>query len=144
MISEYFYMPATNKKVTEEDRIKFTQDRIKSVREFLQKVVFEPIFIPDMPSSEHDPFFDQFNGIKPLHADWKSIVMPTHVVINHNWWQKNVEEFCTERRVKIPDIDFFYILMQLCRERNVTATPRDGTMFLSLNKPNWLFEVPNG
>jgi len=24
MISEYFYMPRTNKKVTEEDRIKFT------------------------------------------------------------------------------------------------------------------------
>ena len=93
--------------------------------------------------SEHDPFFDQFNGTKPLHADWKSIVVPTHVVINHNWWQKNVEEFCTERRVKIPDIDFFYILMQMCREHNVAATPRDGTMFLSLNKPNWLFEVPN-
>lgn len=143
MISEYFYMPATNKKVTEEDRIKFTQDRIKSVREFLQKVVFEPIFIPDMPSSEHDPFFDQFGTKNTLHADWKSIVVPTHVVINHNWWQKNVEEFCTERRVKIPDIDFFYILMKMCREHKVTATPRDGTMFLSLNKPNWLFEVPN-
>ncbi len=143
MISDYFYMPAANKKVTEEDRIKFTQDRIKSVREFLQKVVFEPIFIPDMPSPEHDPFFDQFNGTKPLYADWKSAVVPTHVVINHNWWQKNVEEFCSERRVKIPDIDFFYILMQMCRENKVTATPRDGTMFLSLNKPNWLFEVPN-
>jgi hypothetical protein len=142
MISEYFYMPATNKKVTEEDRIKFTQDRIKSVREFLQKVVFEPIFIPDMPSSEHDPFFDQFSGTKSLHADWKSIVMPTHVVINHNWWQNNVEAFCSERRVKIPDIDFFYILMQMCREHNVAATPRDGTMFLSLNKPNWLFNIP--
>ena len=143
MISDYFYMPATNKKVTEEDRIKFTQDRIKSVREFLQKVVFDQTFIPDMPSSEHDPFFDQFSGTKSLHADWKSIVMPTHVVINHNWWQNNVEAFCSERRVKIPDIDFFYILMQMCREHNVTATPRDGTMSLSLNKPNWLFEVPN-
>lgn len=143
MISEYFYMPATNKKVTEEDRIKFTQDRIKSVREFLQKVVFEPIFIPDMPSSEHDPFFDQLGTKTTLHADWKSIVVPTHVVINHNWWQKNVEEFCAERRVKIPDIDFFYILMQMCREHNCTATPLSGTMGLSLNKPNWLFEVPN-
>lgn len=143
MISEYFYMPATNKKVTEDDRIKFTQDRIKSVREFLQKVVFEPIFIPGMPSSEHDPFFDQFNGANPLHADWKAAVVPTHVVINHNWWQKNVEEFCSERRVKIPDIDFFYILMQMCREHNVAATPRDGTMFLSRNKPNWLFNIPS-
>ena len=53
-----------------------------------------------------------------------------------------MEEFCTERRVKIPDIDFFYILMQMCRENKVTATPRDGTMFLSLNKPNWLFNIP--
>ena len=68
--------------------------------------------------------------------------MPTHVVINHNWWQNNVAAFCSERRVKIPDIDFFYILMQMCREINVTATPRDGTMFLSLNKPNWLFNIP--
>lgn len=143
MISEYFYMPATNKKVTEEDRIKFTQDRIKSVREFLQKVVFDQTFIPDMLPSEHDPFFDQFNGTTALHADWKAAVVPSHVVINHNWWQKNVEEFCTERRVKIPDIDFFYILMQMCRERDCTATPLSGTMCISLNKPNWLFEVPN-
>jgi len=142
MISDYFYMPATNKKVTEEDRIQFTQDRIKSVREFLQKVVFDQRFFPDMPAVEHNPFFDQFGVHNTLHAKWTAAVSNTHVVINHNWWQKNTEEFCTERRVNIPDVDFFYILMQMCRERNCTATPLSGTMCLSLNKPNWLYAIP--
>ena len=61
------------------------------------------------------------------------------MVINYNWWYKNVDEFCTERRVKIPDIDFFYILMQMCRERGLRVRPVDGTLSLSLNKPNYLF-----
>ncbi len=146
MISDYFYMPPPKKgekKPTEEECIKYTQDRIKTVREFLQKVVFRPTFIPDMPLSEHDPFFDQFGATKSLHSEWKSAVVPTHVIINYNWWQKNVDEFCTDCRVKIPDIDFFYILMQMCREHNCTATPLSGTMCLSFNKPNWLFEVPD-
>ena len=150
MISDYFYMPPPKKgekKPTEEECIKYTQDRIKTVREFLQKVVLKPTFIPDMPLSEHDPFFDQFGATKSLHSEWKSAVVPTHVIINYNWWQKNVDEFFAEQHVtkseKIPDIDFFYILMQMCREMNNTATPLAGTMCLSLNKPNWLFEVPN-
>lgn len=150
MISDYFYMPPPKKgekKPTEEECIKYTQDRIKTVREFLQKVVFGPTFIPDMPLSEHDPFFDQFGATKSLHSEWKSAVFPTHVIINYNWWQKNVDEFFSEQHVtkseKIPDIDFFYILMQMCRERDCTATPLSGTMYISLDKPNWLFEVPN-
>ena len=103
-------MPRTNKKVTEEDRIKFTQDRIKSVREFLTKVVFQQVFIPEITPYEHDSFFDQFDRTPhPWNAAWTT----NRMVINYNWWYKNVDEFCTERRVKIPDIDFFYILMQM-------------------------------
>lgn len=136
MISEYFYMPRTNKKVTEEDRIKFTQDRIKSVREFLTRVVFQQVFIPEIAPNEHNAFFDQFDRTpRPWNAAWT----PNRMVINYNWWYKNVDEFCTERRVKIPDIDFFYILMQMCRERGLRVRPVDGTLSLSLNKPNYLF-----
>ena len=146
MVSDYFYMPPPKKNEkppTEEERIKYTQERIKTVRDFLQKVVFGQTFIPDITAGDHDQFFDLFDAKKPLHANWTVAVVPSHVVINRNWWQSNVDEFCSERRAKIPDSDFFYIMMLMCRERKIKATPASGTMYLSLNKPNWLFEVPN-
>ena len=142
MISDFFYMPPSKKgekKPTEEECIKYTQERIKWVRDFLNNVVFKQTFIPEIAPEEHDPFFDKFDRTPhPWNAAWTN----DRMVINYNWWNKNVADFCATHRAKIPDIDFFYILMLMCREKGITAIPANGTMSLSLNKPNYLFRLP--
>lgn len=135
MISDYFYHP--NKKASEDEKIKFTQERIKSVRDFLTKIVFTQTFIPEISPEEHDSFFDQFD--RTPHK-WNAAWTDDRMVINYNWWHNNVDSFCAKHRAKIPDIDFFYILMQMCREKGITAAPANGTMSLSLNKPDYLFK----
>ena len=142
MVSDYFYMPPPKKgekKPTEEECIKYTQERIKRVREFLHTVVFEQTFLPDIAPEDHDSFFDKFDRTpRPWTAAWTR----ERMVVNHNWWIANVDRFCAEQKSKIPDIDFFYILMLMCREKGIRVSPAKGTLFLSLNKPNYLFRLP--
>lgn len=134
-------MPA-NQKASEDKRTEFTQERIEEVKQFLYDIVLSQTFLPDIPSSEHDPFFDRF-GQKA--RPWTAVFTQNKCVIEWNWWHNNTEEFCSQHKCKIPDIDFFYILMQVFKERGIDCRPCDSTMCLSLNKPNYIFsEVLNG
>lgn len=134
-------MPA-KQKATEDERIAYTQERISEVRKFLTDTVLSQTFLPDIPSSEHDPFFDRFSQ---KTRPWTAVFNKNKCVIEWNWWHNKAEEFCSKHKCKIPDIDFFYILILMFRERGFNYRLCDSTLCLSLNKPNYIFsEVLNG
>ena len=142
MISDFFYMPV-NQKASEDKRTEFTQERIEEVKQFLYDIVLSQTFLTEISAAEHDPFFDQFGAHKP--KPWTAVFNKNKCVIEWNWWHNRTEEFCSKHKCKIPDIDFFYILILMFRERGFNYRLCDSTLCLSLNKPNYIFsEVLNG
>ena len=121
MISQFFYLPA-NQKVDEEKRIAFTQERIKTVKDFL---------------SEHFLSARYKNG-NPYVYDNKEwyVHVGESVIINLNYWNEKIDEFQSKNRCKIEQIDYLYLLTQLWRDVNGRKISlADGTLSIGLCLP---------
>ncbi len=124
MISQFFYLPATQK-ATEEERIKFTQERLAETKEWLAH---------DFVRTQQGSYsIANMNG---EIVGWKLLITRRNwVYINRNWWNWAVEWFCTEHKCKLAETDLLYLVMQLYRERGFDVKPLDGSLCVTLFVP---------
>lgn len=118
MLSQFFYLPA-NQKATEEQRIAFTQSKLKLVKDFLSQH-----FLSARYKDGHPFEFDE--------NDWQ-VYVGEKVVINQNYWNAKIDEFQSVNRCKIEQLDYLYLLMQLWRDVNGRKLSiSEGTLGISL------------
>ena len=123
MISQFFYIPA-NQKATEEERIKFTQERVAEVNLWLFHA-----FVREQPGAYR--YADIDDSIR-----WKMLITGDHrVYINRNWWNRSIELFCNEHRCKLVETDLVYLLMLLYRKSGFDVKPVNGSLCISLFAP---------
>lgn len=124
MISNYFYLQ--KQKASEEERIKFYQERLTEVKEWLSHD-----FVRERPGAYHYATLDGEIRF------WKLIVTDDHkVFINRNWWNRSVEWFCQEHRCKLEEIDLLYIIMQVYRDLGYDVKPVDHSLCITLFAPD--------
>ena len=136
MVSDDFYMPA-NRKSSEEEKIKFSQDRLAEVRKFLCDEFLSERMVPPVyraASAEEDWTF--YKGDSPRN-DWVVHVFYTGeegsvVTFNRNYWDTRVAAFQEARKCKIAEIDLLYIMMQELQSRGFPVRPADSTLSISL------------
>lgn len=125
MTSDFFYLPA-NQKATEEQRVKFTQERLALVSEWIS----------------HD--FVRTRPGKYSYADlsgnilfWKIIITDDRkVLINRNWWNMATDLFCSEHRCKLAEIDILYLTMKAYQALGFDVRPADCSLAVTLFEPN--------
>jgi len=137
MISDYFYMPA-NRKCSEEDRIKFSQERLGEVRkflcdEFLSEHMVPPVFRLDA-SHESWTFYRGDFGRKEwvVHVYYTGNDEGAVVTFNRNYWDARVAAFQEEHKCKIAEIDYLYLMMQELRSRGFDVRPADSTLSIGI------------
>lgn len=137
MISDYFYLPATKKWCSEEERIKFSQERLGEVRKFLCDEFLSERMVPPVyraASAEEDWTFYKGDFSR---KDWVVHVFYTGeegavVTFNRNYWDARVAAFQESRKCKIAEIDYLYMMMQELRSRGFHVCPADSTLSISL------------
>lgn len=129
MISEYFYDP--NKKHSEEQKIEFSTNRIKDLKDYIYSYLFhhiEPLKAPEGTSIPISIISDQ-NSFKASLNKNENLVWT--VISNKNFYdsskdrfyinQKYFEKFTTEwsqkTKTKLEYIDWCYLIMQVVRTR---------------------------
>lgn len=136
MVSDYFYMPA-NRKCSEEDRIRFTQERLAEVRKFLRDEFLSDRMVPPVYRvSAADEEWTFYKGDSPRN-DWVVHVFYTGeegsvVTFNRTFWDDRVAAFQEARKCKIAEIDLLYIMMQDLQSRGFPVRPADSTLSISL------------
>lgn len=121
MLSQFFYLPA-NQKATEEQRIAFTQEKLKLVKDFLSQHFLSARYADGHPFAYNETNWQVFVGDK--------------VVINQNYWNEKIDEFQAQNRCKIDQLDYLYLLMQLWRDVNGRKLSiSEGTLGISLYFP---------
>lgn len=121
MLSQFFYLPA-NQKATEEQRIAFTQSKLKLVKDFLSQY-----FLSARYENVHPFAYNETN--------WQ-VYVGDKVVINQNYWNEKIDEFQATNRCKIEQLDYLYLLMQLWRDVNGRKLSiSEGTLGISLYFP---------
>ena len=132
MTSQFFYLPA-DKKVEDEVRIKFTQGRIKLVKDWLQEKI-----VNKFTENEFTPkiFLDGFGERRKIVStnsdtdnDGNSIKKYN---IDYNYYNAVVDEFCANNRCKIDKKDMEYLLMLTFRDNGIEVSPLKGTLNISL------------
>lgn len=133
MISQFFYLPADSKK-SEEERISFTQTRIKMVKDWFQEKIIKK--------------FNENNYTPKIFIDWLKDQVPKPVVstrmlvdndlkvfkqynIKTSYYNKVIDEFCTVNKCKIDRTDFNYILMLTFRDNSISVSFTHGTLNIS-------------
>ena len=121
MLSQFFYLPA-NQKATEEQRIEFTQSKLKLVKDFLSQHFLSARYANGHPFAYNETNWQVYVGDK--------------VVINQNYWNEKIDEFQAQNRCKIDQLDYLYLLMQLWRDVNGRKLSiSEGTLGISLYFP---------
>ena len=125
-------MPS-DKKVDEEDRIKFTQDRIKLVKDWLQEKI-----VNKFTENEYTPmiFLNGFGERRKIVstkivAD-KDCNITKKYNIDYNYYNAVVDEFCANNHCKIDKKDMEYLLMMTFRDNGIEVSPLNGTLNISL------------
>lgn len=135
MTSQFFYLPAEPKK-TEEERIKFTQGRMKMVKDFLQEKIvnkflendFSPkIFVDELANQVPNPVV----SIKIITD--KDCNVSKRYNIKSNYFSKVMDDFCMTNRCKIDKTDFLYMLMLTFRDNGISVSPALGTLNIELS-----------
>ena len=132
MTSQFFNLPATQK-VEEEKRIKFTQDRIKLVKDWLQEKIVNKFTENDFDCRSYLPDFGASRKVvnTKIMVD-KDCNITTQYKIDTNYFTKVTDEFCTNNRCKIDKMDFIYLLILTFRDNEISVSPVLGTLAFEL------------
>lgn len=132
MTSQFFYLPS-DKKVDEEDRIKFTQDRIKLVKDWFQEKI-----VNKFTENEFTPkiFLNGF-GVRRKIVSTKIVAdkdcnITKKYNIDYNYYNAVVDEFCANNHCKIDKKDVEWLLMLTFRDNGIEVSPLKGTLNISL------------
>lgn len=133
MTSQFFYLPS-DKKVDEEDRIKFTQDRIKLVKDWFQEKI-----VNKFTENGYTPkiFLKNFgernkNVSTTTVVTYKDCNIIKKYNIDYNYYNAVVDEFCVNNHCKIDKKDMEYLLMLTFRDNGIEVSPLKGTLNISL------------
>jgi hypothetical protein len=132
MTSQFFYLPA-DKKVDDEVRIKFTQGRIKMVKDWLQEKI-----VNKFTENEFTPkiFLDSFGERRKIVSikivTDKDCNITKKYNIDYNYYNSVVDEFCANNRCKIDKKDLEWLLMLTFRDNGIEVSPMKGTLNISL------------
>lgn len=132
MTSQFFYLPATQK-VEEEVRIKFTQERIKLVKDWLQDKIVNKFTENDFDCRSYLPDF----GARRKIVDTKIVTdkdcnISKQYKIDANYFTQVIDEFCANNRCKIDKMDFTYLLILTFRDNGISVSPVLGTLAIEL------------
>ena len=132
MTSQFFYLPS-DKKVNDEVRIKFTQDRIKLVKDWLQEKI-----VNKFTENEFTPkiFLNGF-GVRRKIVSTKIVAdkdcnITKKYNIDYNYYNEVVDEFCANNHCKIDKMDFIYLLILTFRDNGISVSPVLGTLTFEL------------
>ena len=132
MTSQFFYLPATQK-VEEEKSIKFTQERIKLVKDWFQEKI-----VNKFTENEFTPkiFLDGFGERRKIVYTTTIVTKDCNITkkynIDYNYYNVVVDEFCANNRCKIDKKDMEYLLMLTFRDNGIEVSPLKGTLNISL------------
>ena len=132
MTSQFFYLPATQK-VEEEKRIKFTQERIKLVKDWFQEKIVNKFTENNFECRSYLPDF----GTSRKVVNTKIVVdkdcnVTKQFKIDTNYFTQLTDEFCVNNRCKINKMDFTYLLMLTFRDNGISVSPVLGTLAFEL------------
>jgi len=132
MTSQFFYLPATQK-VEEEVRIKFTQERIKMVKDWLQEKVVNKFTENDFDCRSYLPDFGARRRVvnTKIVTD-KDCNITKQFKIDTNYFTQVTDEFCATNRCKIDKMDFTYLLILTFRDNGISVSPVLGTLAFEL------------
>lgn len=133
MTSQFFYLPS-DKKVDEEVRIKFTQDRIKLVKDWFQEKI-----VDKFTENGYTPkiFLKNF-GERNKNVSTTTVVtyndcnITKKYNIDYNYYNAVVDEFCANNHCKIDKKDMEYLLMLTFRDNGIEVSPLNETLNISL------------
>ena len=132
MTSQFFYLPATQK-VEEEKRIKFTQERIKLVKDWFQEKIVNKFTENNFECRSYLPDF----GTSRKVVNTKIVVdkdcnVTKQFKIDTNYFTQVTDEFCANNRCKIDKMDFIYLLILTFRDNGISVSPVLGTLAFEL------------
>lgn len=132
MTSQFFYLPATQK-VEEEKRIKFTQERIKLVKDWFQEKIVNKFTENEFDCRSYLPDF----GTSRKVVNTKIVIdkdcnVTKQYKIDTNYFTQVTDEFCANNRCKIDKMDFIYLLMLTFRDNGISISPVLGTLAFEL------------
>lgn len=132
MTSQFFYLPS-DKKVEDEVRIKFTQGRIKLVKDWLQEKVVNKFTENDFDCRSYLPDF----GARRKVVNTKIVIdkdcnVAKQYKIDTNYFTQVTDEFCANNRCKIDKMDFTYLLILTFRDNGISVSPLLGTLAFEL------------
>ena len=132
MTSQFFYLPS-DKKVNDAVRIKFTQDRIKLVKDWRQEKI-----VNKFTENEFTPmiFLNGF-GVRRKIVSTKIVAdkdcnITKKYNIDYNYYNAVVDEFCVNNHCKIDKMDFIYLLILTFRDNGISVSPVLGTLTFEL------------
>lgn len=132
MTSQFFYLPATQK-VEEEVRIKFTQERIKLVKDWLQEKIVNKFTENDFDCRSYLPDFGARRMVvKTKIVTDKDCNISKQYKIDTNYFTQVIDEFCANNRCKIDKMDFTYLLVLTFRDNGISVSPVLGTLAIEL------------
>ncbi len=132
MTSQFFYLPS-DKKVNEEDRIKFTQNRIKLVKDWFQeKIVNKFTENGYTPKIFLKNFGERNKNVSTKIVADKDCNITKKYNIDYNYYNEVVDEFCANNRCKIDKKDMEYLLMLTFKDNGIEVSPLNGTLNISL------------
>ena len=134
MTSQFFFLPAVSKK-TEEERIKYTQDRIKKVKDMFQEKIVNKFtnqeFDERILTNDYAHLVAKPVTKLEIKTD-KNCNVSKRYTIKANYYNEITESFCAENRCKIDKMDFLYILMLTFRDNGISVSPALGTLNIEL------------
>ena len=132
MTSQFFYLPS-DKKVEDEVRIKFTQGRIKLLKDWLQEKIVNKFTENDFDCRSLLPDFGaRRRVVKTKIVTDKDCNITKQFKIDTNYFTQVTDEFCANNRCKIDKMDFTYLLMLTFRDNGISVSPVLGTLAFEL------------
>lgn len=132
MTSQFFYLPS-DKKVEDEVRIKFTQGRIKLLKDWLQEKIVNKFTENEFtPKIFLNGFGERHKIVSTTIVTDKDCNIIKKYNIDYNYYNAVVDEFCANNRSKIDKKDIEYLLMLTFRDNGIEVSPLKGTLNISL------------
>lgn len=132
MVSQFFYLPATPK-VEEEVRIKFTQGRMKLVKDWLQEKIVNKFTENDFDCRSYlSDFGSRRKIVNTKIVTDKNCNITKQFKIDTNYFTQVTDEFCANNRCKIDKMDFTYLLILTFRDNGISVSPVLGTLAFEL------------
>jgi hypothetical protein len=132
MTSQFFYLPS-DKKVEDEVRIKFTQGRIKLLKDWLQEKIVNKFTENEFtPKIFLNGFGERRKIVSTTIVTDKDCNITKKYNIDYNYYNAVVDEFCANNSCKIDKKDMEYLLMLTFRDNGIEVSPLKGTLNISL------------